>query len=546
MKKKFVIGTFFSLFFIVIAVLQNSDGNTAHNNDDTTLTYSKPQYTEYSATTLATLPSQVNRTNAPICESLEQLRNELATTRARMLEAETLLYDSLAQADISIKGKNALYSAAGFPVSNFRTKRVGFAPNNLVNFAFNSQPQPVMPPASYQLTLALAKSSNLDIIQMLKNGKLTQNSTFDGWNILSTIMLHSQLDPSTLQQIGSAGIKVTLTDLVFATLTKQNELVLDALAQSYQGDLNTLFQANGKFYNLVTLSTEMLHYPALKLWSSHGVRHNIVPDFYSSLDILPVPVNEHEQAQALAILDFLVKYGVQANYPHTLSRIHQWTNRQYQDLLQLSDSFEQLTGDSRIPKEQVQFLEQVRQTQSVYYALLDRLSVQQHNCGEFDISLYALFDEEGHKNMQDWLSSLPRMNKMSEEEIFALTLALDTQKTVDAGDYDSVVALLEKYGSLGGAHPEFDQLLFISMLSHHADVDQLVQMSQLAQIPDNAVFMLIAQQRIDEIVKLIPYGLNVEITNNVGQTPLQFASEIGLDFGKMMQLSETLNLATIK
>ncbi|MDP4527458.1 hypothetical protein Q3O59_00260 [Alkalimonas delamerensis] len=460
-----------------------------------------------------------------------------------MQQAEARLYDSLIQANISIQGKNTIYHAAGFSVSDFRIKRVGFAPNNITHFAFEGRPEQLPPRVDYQVMLALANADYATIFQLVEQGELTQNTMIAGQNILSSLMLHTQLTPDALQQLLSAGLRVTMADLVFATLTRQDPLVLDTLAHRFDGDLHATFQANGKTYNLVTLSTELLHYPALQLWSGLSVSHDVEADLYSSLDILPVPTNQHEKTQALAVLDFLVKYGVQAHSQHTISRINQWSNHQYRDLLQLSDSFEKLLMSSSMPEEQADYLRQMRAAQSYYYALFDQLHVQKQQCGELDISQYTLFDHSSPKSMQDWLASLPTMHQLSEADILAFQMALDTQKVVDAGDADSVVALLEKHGSLGGAHPEFDQVLFISMLNQHANTEQLIQLAQYAPIPDYAIFMLIAQQRIDAIPSLIPYGLNMDATDPQGQTPLQFANQVGLSFDKMMQLSDALSLS---
>ncbi|MDP4535211.1 hypothetical protein Q3O60_03285 [Alkalimonas collagenimarina] len=504
---------------------------------------SQQMHESASVTTSALSLHQQSVTQYFSCENFEPLKAELAEMHREMKQAEAKFYDSLIKANISIERKNAVYHAAGFSVSDFRIKRVGFVPNNLTAFAFEARPEQLSPSLDYQVMLALAKSDYATIIQLVEQGELSQNAMIAGQNILSSLMLHTQLPLKDLQQLLNAGLRVTMADLVFATLTRQDQLVLDTLAHRYDGDLHATFQANGKTYNLVTLSTELLHYPALQLWSGLGVSHDVEADFYSSLDILPVPTNQHEKTQALAVLDFLVKYGVQAHSQHTISRINQWSNHQYQDLLQLSDSFEQLLLDSGMSEERTDYLRQMRKAQTYYYALFDHVNAKQRSCGEVDISQYALFDNGGTATLHDWLVTLPTMNQLSDTDIQALQMALDTQKTVDAGDADSVVALLEKYGSLGGAHPEFDQVLFISMLNQHANTEQLIQLAQYAPIPDYAIFMLIAQQRIDAIPNLIPYGLNMDTTDPQGQTPLQFANQVGLSFDKIMQLSDALNLS---
>lgn len=547
MKKIVLAGAIVCLGIAVVAkvLVKGNLQPAVVEHKDTALLANEPQQAEHQQTTQTSLPAQRHPENNSQCENIAPLQAELAIMRDDMRAAESKLYESLINSNISRNRKKAIYHAAGFSVSNYQIKEYGFVrSSDLVMLAFDSPLELPTPSTHLQVMLAFSKSNYTDIIQMVENGDLTQNSSLAGQTVLSTLLLHTQLQPSALQQLLNAGLRVTFADLIFATLTKQDMLLVDTMASAYGKELNTAFETNGKTYNLVTLSAEMLHYPALQLWSSYDISHTIESDFYSSLDILPVPTNEHEYQQATAILDFLVKYGVQANYPQTLSRINRWTNHSYHDLLQLSDRFEQLTGDGSISEEHIRYLEQMRQAQSHYYYLLDTVLAKQADCGITDTEQYALFDNGAHKNMQHWLTTLPRMDQLGEDELLAVNMSLATQKAIDAGDKQSVITLLEQYGSLGGNEPESDQLLFLMMVSQHASTEQLIKLSEYSPMPEQAIFLLIAQQRIEDIPALIPYGLNVEATDQLGQTPVQFANQIGLGLEKVMQLSDVLNLNT--
>lgn len=486
------------------------------------------------------LAKDIEKNNDLTCDNLDLLQERLETLNKNLQRAESLLYKSLETSKISIERKNAIYHAAGFEVNSFRIKQSGYTPNTLANYAFDDQLKPVVSPVSYQLTLALGKQDYAEIINLFSNGQLTQNSTIDGWSILSTLMMHTSIEPNLLKKILNTGINVNFADLVFATLTKQNEAILDSLAQEYTGDINIEWLSNGRYYNLITLSAESINYAALKIWSSHGVSHYVERDLYSSIDILPVPKNDYEKSQSLAILDFLVKYGVTANSLHTLTRINQWTNHSYYDQLKLSDRFEQLIEEGRIPESRIRFLNQVREAQSNYYSMLDAVTAKQVSCSSKYVGELPPLSGIKQQSMTDWLSSLPKTIELTDDKIFALTLAIDTQKAAEVGDAKSVMALLKKYGSLGGAHPELDQVIFISLLNHHANIEQLIQMANYTPLPDLTIFMLISHQRVEDIAKLKPYGLKLDVKDQHGLSALKFAGEIGISFDKMMILTETL------
>ncbi|MDP4535215.1 hypothetical protein Q3O60_03305 [Alkalimonas collagenimarina] len=476
-----------------------------------------------------------------LCTNFPMVWQDLNKAYRNLKLAEEQLYDFLIESELHEQNMHALFHAAGFSVHTFRNQNLGYTANNIVMHAFESGLEPVPPSTRYQLMLALATGNQTLIADLFDQGALTQDSTFDGWSILSSMMMHGQLERAPVQQIMHAGTQVMFADLIFASFTRQSPSVLAELIQRFNGDIHTTFIAEGRYYNLATLSAEILNYDALTFWSGQGISNYVEYDFYSSLDILPVPANEVDKKQAEAIVQFLARQGVTTNQTHTLERLNRWSNGKYQDILAVSDLFEQLQQNADLSDDHLNYLQQMRQLQSYYYTQYDLVTTKMSACMEHENNVALSKQKSQTKSIANWFEKISEANQFNETDIAALTMAVDTQYVVEQGSKDAVIALLEKYGSLGGEHPEFDQVIFISLLNHQASTDQLITLANYTPLPEHAAFALLSHQRIEDIAMLKPYGLRLDVENH-GMSLLDFAHEIQLDFAQIVRLSEVLNI----
>ncbi len=403
---------------------------------------------------------------------------------------------------------------------------------------------------------ALKEKNYNKIITAVDSHKLDPNQVRFMKSLLAQIFLEdSDISRENVEKLIASGLTINLDALVYAIKQGVSSDVVQLLSEKYNQDQHATWQENSTAMNLTLVSAKSLRVDLFGYFMKKGIRPRTESYFDGGantlLDVLPTPKSPAQLRTALDLATAALAYGVRPMRTSSVKKLNEWlpdqTKQQYQSLLHpiiepsadvkkyaselraLIDGYDKKTAYANSVEPRCK--DQHRYDREAYVRELIK-----QNPSSSDLSLAAknsIYDyakgrqEEMYKNPRKFLDELKAagaiiteifetpISKQTREQLFAATLDKRWQAAMEICD--------KSYAETGNKHV-YSSVLSSYLWEDKAEwsfVEQLLQKG--AAIEPYLIHSLAQKGNVAFIEKLMPYGLDINYIDDLGDGALTFA-----------------------
>ncbi len=532
--------------------------------DDKTTTLSAPADISGTQQNLSEVKPLLNTISREECQSIFEKSltvTELTKTKNYALSKFVRTLDANS---VSVTDKNTIGDVAGLSM-----KEMSLASSGLNQSEFrNDQGKIVLLADDYANRVelpsldrnffdeALKEKNYRKIIDAVNEHKIDPNQVRFLKSLLAQIFLEdSDISRENVEKLIASGLTINMDALVYAIKQGVSSDIVMLLSEKYNHDHLSTWQEDSTEMNLPLASAKALRTDLVGYFTNKGIQpfttSYLEGGGNSLLDVLPKPKSPAQQRTALGLATAALAHGIKPIRTSSVKNLNEWlpeqTKQQYQSLLQptivptdevkkyaselkeLIDSYDKKIAYAK--NAEPRCMEQHHYDQKAYIRELIKKNPSSNNlslAAKNSIYDYAKGRQEAmYKNPRKFLDDLKAAGAII-TEVFATPISKQTNEQLFAATMDkrwqTAMEICDKAYAETGNKYAYTSLLSQYLWEDKADWDFVAQLLQRgAAVEPYLIHSLARKGNINLIEKLMPYGLDLNYVDNLGDNALSFA-----------------------
>ncbi len=445
-----------------------------------------------------------NKTGSPepsndVNANCAQYNAELATLADNKIKQIEEFNKYLITIGLNRKDRDEILQLNGLPLLELRRHTSQFKFNYIGLDPIKGDIKILPKPVSRRIGLNLITQNYDPIIAQVTEGKITTSNIIGGNSVLAAIIVENpKIDSNVLEQLIVAGLTPSFADLVALMRVKEiPSATIKQVAKHNNDKLDTDWLENYHGNTLTVFAAHQLNYDLFMFWLNAGSPISPARSFFTALDVLPVPTNEQELAQATMIFSELADRNVAPYGIHTLNAIQKWLPSTVQhDYVDYFNQFERpaMSDDQMsISSEFAAFIDS-------HEIELTKINQTFSHCAEAKRESAAQLDGSSKKK------SVADFQSLNEEE---KKMALVMLEAMNTGDWASFLSDDNPMSQT----VEQDKLhklgLMLAITNNHPFETIKGLLDKGAVLLPETIFTLATQGNLELTKSLLPYGLDL-------------------------------------
>jgi hypothetical protein len=513
-----------TMFYVVVTKYSSEDTATALEHGTNTPMSGAAKSDE--ATVLnhaddAALVAKTSNATPLTCHALLKSIQENEDIYQQMLVAfDQAMYEALGNDKAS---KESIIQDAGISLDSYRQKTFAYdiELNTLTPIDGTSKKSTHFAP----LLAKMINSKNYKgITELAGSQHITSRSLFFNKSVLAAIIIaNKDISSTEFSLLIESGLSPNFADFVTMTRYHLSATHIET-AIYYVKDTQVLhkkwYQANYE-HNLTLAAAKHFNFAAFELWYGLGVPADLENGNYTAMDLIATPKNRNERQQAIRIFTALAQDNIYPYAVHSLEKISQWlpatVEQQFREYfakqLPVLTAWQQQQSIALAAKSQ-EIQAKHSELIQAHAACEPQSRYDTHDLNAVHPGNIALFEYNSVEELLAYFKAREPLDDNANAQIMA---ALTKDEDID---FRKIFPELTAAESLN--------LQILMALRQNKSYDALLSLlNEGAELPENAIFLLTANNNIKLIKQLRQHKLNIHAQDQAGNTALHYALRTG-------------------